>query len=104
MPVQERDFMKPGADPTAPGGPAWLTRLNEIGERHATAIIAVSTGLIILTVLLFAKGAYDRSQLERAEQELAKAASVETLEALKAKYSDTPVAPRIIYKLANRYA
>ena len=104
MPVQERDFMKPGADPAAAGGPAWLAKLNEIGERHATAIIAVSTGLIILTVLLFAKGAYDRSQLERAEQDLAKAVSVESLEALKAKYGSTPVAPRIVYKLANKYA
>ena len=104
MPVQERDFMKPGADPAAPGGPSWLARLNEIGERHATAIIAVSTGLIILTVLLFAKGAYDRSQIERAEQDLSKAATVESLEALKAKYGDTPVASRIVYKLANKYA
>ena len=104
MPVKERDFMKPGADPAVPGGPTWLARLNEIGERHATAIIAVSTGLIILTVLLFAKGAYDRSQLERAEQDLAKAATVETLEALKTKYGSTPVAPRIVYKLANKLA
>jgi hypothetical protein len=96
--------MKPGADPAVPGGPGWLSRLNEIGERHATAIIAVSTALIILTVLLFAKGAYDRSQLERAEQDLAKASSIETLEGLKAKYGSTPVAPRIVYKLANRLA
>ncbi|HEX7896207.1 MAG TPA: peptidylprolyl isomerase [Planctomycetota bacterium] len=96
--------MKPGADPAAPGGPGWLSRLNEIGERHATAIIAVSTLLIILTVLLFAKGAYDRSQLERAEQDLAKASTVESLEALKAKFGGTPVASRIVYKLANKYA
>ena len=104
MPVQERDFMKPGADPAAPGGPGWIARLNEIGERHATAIIAASTLLIILTVLLFAKGAYDRSQLERAEQDLAKASTIDALEGLKAKYGGTPVASRIIYKLANKYA
>jgi hypothetical protein len=104
MPVQERDFMKPGADAPVPGQAGWLARLNEIGERHATAIIAASTLLIILTVLLFAKGAYDRSQIERAEQDLAKASSVETLETLKTKYADTPVAPRIVYKLANRLA
>lgn len=101
MPVQERDFMKSDA---SPGTPTWLTRLNEIGERHATAIIAVSTGLIILTVLLFAKGAYDRSQLERAEQELSKAVTVDALQPLKAKFGDTPVAPRIVYKLANKLA
>ena len=96
--------MKSEATPGAAGGPTWLARLNEIGERHATAIIAVSTGLIILTVLLFAKGAYDRSQLERAEQDLAKALTIEALQPLKAKYGDTPVAPRIVYKLANKLA
>lgn len=104
MPVQERDYAKPNPDAPAGAGGGWLARLNEIGERHATAIIAASTGLIILTVLLFAKGAYDRSQTERAEQELAKAATVDTLEALKAKYGGTVVAPRILYKLANKYA
>lgn len=102
MPVQERDFMKSGAAPGA--APSWLARLNEIGERHATAIIGVSTALIILTVLLFAKGAYDRSQIERAEQDLSKAETVEALVALKGKFSDTPVAPRIAYKLANQLA
>ncbi len=104
MPVQERDFMKSEAAPGTPGSSSWLARLNELGERHATAIIAASTALIILTVLLFAKGAYDRSQLERAEQELAKALTVDTLQPLKAKYGDTPVAPRIVYKLANKLA
>jgi len=59
--------MKGGDAPVAPGAPAkWIDRLNEIGERHATAIIAVSTGLIILTVLIFAKYFYDKSQFERA--------------------------------------
>ena len=90
--------------PGAPGGASWLARLNEVGERHATAIIAVSTGLIILTVLLFAKGAYDRSQIERAEQELAKAATLDALQPLKAKFADTPVGPRIVYRLANKLA
>src|SRR5262245_8873335 len=101
MPVQERDYAKPNPDAPAGAAGGWLARLNEIGERHATAIIAASTALIILTVLLFAKGAYDRSETERAEQELARAATVDTLEALKAKYGDGVVGSRIAYKLAN---
>jgi cyclophilin family peptidyl-prolyl cis-trans isomerase len=106
MAVQERDFMKgPGSAPaTPPGGPPkLLDRLNELGERHATAIIAVSTGLIILTVLIFAKYFYDKSQIERAEMDLAKAETVEQLADLKTKYGATPVGPRIVFRLANRY-
>jgi peptidyl-prolyl cis-trans isomerase B (cyclophilin B) len=106
MAVQERDFMKgPDAAPAAaPGGPPkFLDRLNELGERHATAIIAVSTGLIILTVLIFAKYFYDKSQVERAEIDLAKAETVEQLTELKTKYGTTPVGSRIVFRLANRY-
>jgi hypothetical protein len=80
MAVQERDYMKgPESAPAeVPGGrPKLLDRLNELGERHATAIIAISTALIILTVLIFAKHFYDKSQIERAEQELASAESIE---------------------------
>ena len=104
MAVQERDFMK-GPTSAAPGGnaPKWLDRLNEIGERHATAIIAVSTGLIILTVLIFAKHFYDKSQVERAEQELSSAETVDQLTDLKKRYSSTPVGSRIAFRLANRY-
>lgn len=92
------------APPAAPGGrPKLLDRLNEIGERHATAIIAVSTGLIILTVLIFAKYFYDKAQIERAEQDLAKAESIEQLTELKTKYGTTPVGSRIVFQLANRY-
>jgi len=88
----------------APGAaPKLLDRLNELGEKHATAIIAVSTGLIILTVLIFAKYFYDKAQVERAEQELASAESVDQLAGLKTKYGATPVAPRILFRLANRY-
>ncbi|RPH50121.1 MAG: hypothetical protein EHM91_02355 [Planctomycetota bacterium] len=106
MAVQERDYMKgPESAPAeAPGGrPKFLDRLNELGERHATAIIAISTALIILTVLIFAKHFYDKSQIERAEQELASAESIEQLAALKGKYGSTPVGPRIVFQLANRY-
>src|SRR6187549_3926689 len=106
MAVQERDYMKgPESAPPTPGGPSskWLDRLNEIGERHATAIIAVSTGLIILTVLIFAKHFYDKSQVERAEQELSNAETVDQLTDLKKRYASTPVGSRIAFRLANRY-
>jgi len=95
----------PESAPVAPGGrsPKWLDRLNELGERHATAIIAISTGLIILTVLIFAKYFYDKSQVERAEQELSTAESIEQLSDLKKKYGSTPVGSRIAFRLANRY-
>lgn len=90
--------------PAAPGeSPKLLDRLNVLGEKHATAIISISTGLIILTVLLFAKYFYDKAQVERAEQELAAAESLEQLSTLKTKYGTTPVAPRILFRLANKY-
>jgi peptidyl-prolyl cis-trans isomerase B (cyclophilin B) len=105
MALQERNYMK-GTDPDPslpPGGATKLIdRLNELGERHATAIISISTGLIILTVLIFAKYFYDKSQLERAEVELSKADTVEQLQDLKTKFGATPVGPRIAYRLANR--
>ncbi|HVR86854.1 MAG TPA: hypothetical protein VMU54_21200, partial [Planctomycetota bacterium] len=102
MAVQERDYMK-GPAPAPGSEPKLLDRLNELGERHATAIIAISTGLIILTVLIFAKYFYDKAQVERAEQELSSADSVDQLAGLKAKYGTTPVAPRILFRLANKY-
>ncbi|HEV3026250.1 MAG TPA: peptidylprolyl isomerase, partial [Planctomycetota bacterium] len=102
MAVQERDSMK-GPAPAPGSEPKLLDRLNELGERHATAIIAISTGLIILTVLIFAKYFYDKAQVERAEQELSSAESVDQLTGLKAKYGTTPVAPRILFRLANKY-
>src|SRR5579862_1040792 len=102
MAVKEQDSPKSAS--TAPGSaPKLLDRLNELGERHATAIIAVSTGLIILTVLIFAKYFYDKAQVERAEQELASAETVDQLVGLKTKYGSTPVAPRILFRLANKY-
>ncbi len=103
MPVQERDYMKSGEPEKAPRVPAWLTRLNEFGERHARMIISVSTGLVILTVLLFAKYFYDRSMMERGEQELLQADTVDRLKELKEKYSGYPVAAKYVYRLANRY-
>src|SRR5437868_14329085 len=107
MAVQERDYMKgpDSAPPPAPpgGSPKWLDRLNDLGERHATAIIAISTGLIILTVLIFAKYFYDKTQVERAEQELSTAESADQLVELKNKFGSTPVGSRIVFRLANKY-
>lgn len=105
MAVQEMDSKK-GPEPSpseAFGKTSFLDKLNDLGERHATAIIAVSTGLIILTVLIFAKYFFDKSQVERAEQELATAETVEQLTALKGKFGSTPVGSRIVFRLANRY-
>ena len=105
MAVQERDSKK-GPEPSpsqALGKTSFMDKLNDLGERHATAIIAVSTALIILTVLIFAKYFFDKSQIERAEQELATAETVEQLTALKTKFASTPVGSRIVFRLANRY-
>jgi cyclophilin family peptidyl-prolyl cis-trans isomerase len=104
MGVADRDYTKT-AEPEAPApASGWLARLNEYGEKHATPIITVSTVLIILTVILFAKVRYDIAQREAAERDLAEAETVTRLLELKAKYAGTPVAPRILYRLAGKYA
>jgi cyclophilin family peptidyl-prolyl cis-trans isomerase len=102
MGVKERQYMKDPEVTTGPSLAGWLARINEYGERHATAIISVSTALIILTVLIFAKYFFDRSQLEHAQQELASAESITILQELKKKYPSTPVAPQIVFRLANK--
>lgn len=104
MAVKEKDPVR-SAIVSPDGGKLseWMARINEFGERNATAIIAASTVLTIVTVILFASYFYNRSQNERAEQELAEATSVQNLKSLKEKYGSTPVAPRIRYTLANRY-
>ncbi len=103
MSVQERDYLKKTGDAPAAPRANWFARVNDYGEKHATAIITISTGLIILTVLIFAKHFYDQAQAERAEQALAEANTVERLLELKAKYGATPAAPRIVLRLANQY-
>ncbi len=102
MSVKEREPAQ-GAPPDSLGGKAsqWLARVNEFGERHATAIIAASTVLTILTVILFANYFYTRSQNEKAEVELSTASSAERLKELRDKFGGTPAGPRILYKLAN---
>lgn len=104
MAVRERDYMKSrAAEPDAPETRGWLARLNDFGERHALAIIVTSTVLVIFTVLVFAKHFYDKARTERAEEEISTAGSAEALRVLKDKYLSTPVGPRILYRLANRY-
>lgn len=106
MGVSERDYAKTAVDEAPIPGfkmPEWVARLNAYGERHATAIISVSTALVIFIVLVFAKTAYDKSQIERAEQELASADTAEELKELKTKFGFTPAGPRIVFRLANRY-
>ncbi len=100
MPVQERDYLT-APEPAAPAG--WLQRLNEFGERHAKAIITVSTALIILTVLLFAKYFYDQAMQERAERDLISADTIEDFKKFKETYKGYPVQAKFIYRLANRY-
>ncbi len=106
MGVADRDYTQaaePGAPAPAPAA-GWLARLNEYGEKHATAIITVSTILIIVTVILFAKVRYDIAQRESAERDLAEASTVTRLLEIKSKYGATPVASRILYRLAGKYA
>jgi len=103
MAVKETSAAK-GTEPASVGGraSAWMARLNDFGEKHATPIIAISTVLTILTVTLFATYFYRRAQNERAEQELGESTSVQNLRELRSKYGSTPVAPRILYRLANQ--
>lgn len=104
MSVKERGYMKgaPGEAPEAKPS-AWMARVNEFGERHATAIIAASTVLTILTVILFATYFYNRSQNEKAELELGEARTVDKLKELRDKFGSTPAGSRILYRLANQY-
>lgn len=81
---------------------AWQ-KLNAFGEKHAKVIIFVSSALIIVTVGIFAKVFYDRTEAERAAREVSQAETVDKLKELKTKYKDSPVAAEIIYRLGNMY-
>jgi cyclophilin family peptidyl-prolyl cis-trans isomerase len=89
------------AGPVAPS--RWMARLNEFGEQHARVIISISTALIILTVLLFAKYFYDKAMVEHADQDLAQAETIDRLKDIKQRYSAYPAAALATYKLANKY-
>ncbi|MBI2901314.1 MAG: peptidylprolyl isomerase [Planctomycetes bacterium] len=102
-----KDKEKKTVPPKGEGAPettgVW-ERLNEFGERHAKLIIFLSSALIVLTVIIFAKVFYDRTLAERAARDVSQAGDdVEKLVKLKEKYKDSPVAAEIVYRLANRY-
>jgi cyclophilin family peptidyl-prolyl cis-trans isomerase len=103
MPVDERDSAKEAGTEESAAPAGWIARLNEIGERHARLIISVSTALVILTVLVFARHFYDRSMTERAEQDAAQGGDAARLKELKEKYASYPAAATLCYRLANRY-
>ncbi len=94
---------KAGKTDTATRVPGFWDKLNAFGEQHAKLIISVSTVLIILTVILFAKIFYDRTLAERAAKEISQANTVEKLKELKTKYGSKPLVAEIIYRLGNRY-
>jgi hypothetical protein len=54
--------------PAETTGQNLLDRVNAFGERHARAIIIVSTALIILTVLIFAQVLWNRTLFDRVER------------------------------------
>lgn len=101
MPVSERDYLKTPGDPAAL--PGWMARWNAFGEKHARVIISVSTALIIVIVLLFAKVYYDRATIARLEQELRTVTELDKLKQIKEQHGEGPLGPRISYVLANRY-
>lgn len=90
--------------PAETTGQNLLDRVNAFGERHARAIIIVSTGLIILTVLIFAQVLWNRTLFDRVERDLSEAGSVESLEAIRRRYTGSAAEPRILATLGHRYA
>lgn len=81
-----------------------LDRVNAFGERHARAIIVISTALIIVTVLIFAQVLWNRTLFDRVERDLMAARSLEMLETLKSRYAGTAAGPRVLATLGHRYA
>ena len=85
-------------------GATLLERVNAFGERHARAIIIVSTALIIVTVLIFAQVLWNRTLFDRADRDLSAVTSVEGLEALLTRYAGTAAEPRVLATLGHKYA
>lgn len=85
-------------------GNTFLDRVNNFGERHARAIIILSTALIIVTVLIFAQVLWNRTLYDRVDRDLATATSIESLEALRNRYKGTAAEPRVLATLGHRYA
>ncbi|HEU4339885.1 MAG TPA: peptidylprolyl isomerase [Planctomycetota bacterium] len=90
--------------PEETGELSLLDRVNAFGERHARAIIIVSTALIIVTVLIFAQVLWSRTLFDRVERDLTQATSLESLEALRKRYAGSAAEPRILATLGHRYA
>ncbi|HZL71254.1 MAG TPA: peptidylprolyl isomerase [Planctomycetota bacterium] len=90
--------------PEEAAGLTFLDRVNAFGERHARAIIIVSTALIIVTVLIFAQVLWNRTLFDRVERELVTSTSTESLEALRKRYAGSAAEPRILATLGHRYA
>ena len=103
MAVRERSGLREPV-PEEAGDLSLLDRVNAFGERHARAIIIVSTGLIIVTVLLFAQVLWSRTLFDRVERDLSAAGTIEALEALKSRYAGTAAEPRVLATLGHRYA
>ncbi len=90
--------------PEEAGEQTFLDRVNAFGERHARAIIIVSTALIIVTVLIFAQVLWNRTLFDRVERDLAAASTFEALEALRVRYAGSAAEPRVLATLGHRYA
>jgi cyclophilin family peptidyl-prolyl cis-trans isomerase len=96
------DIQEPVPDEAT--GSTFLDRVNAFGERHARAIIIVSTALIIVTVLIFAQVLWNRTLFDRFSRDLAAAQGIEGLEILKSRYAGTAAEPHILATLGHRYA
>jgi len=103
MAVRERSGLREPL-PEEAGELTLLDRVNAFGERHARAIIFVSTALIIVTVLLFAQVLWSRTLFDRVERDLSGAGTTEVLEALRSRYAGTAAEPRVLATLGHRYA
>ncbi len=90
--------------PEEAAGQSLLDRVNAFGERHARAIIIVSTALIIVTVLIFAQVLWNRTLFDRVERDLSASSSIESLEGLRRRYAGTAAEPRVLAALGHRYA
>jgi cyclophilin family peptidyl-prolyl cis-trans isomerase len=103
MAVRERSGLREPV-PEEAGELSFLDRVNAFGERHARAIIIVSTALIIVTVLLFAQVLWSRTLFDRVERDLAASGTIEALESLRSRYAGTAAEPRVLATLGHRYA
>jgi len=93
-----------------PEDQTFLVKLSKWADRHSNLIIFISGALILAIVIIFAQYFYAKSQTSRAEDDLADVLKLEDidtvigkLERLKKHYKKSPVLPKILYHLANKY-